>query len=254
LSGIELKLDQMGDEAEAKVLLGEARQTSEALGEAKAELSQVGLERAACAGEIEKLEELLEGLGSDLEARSTQDDPLSRARRALRAAKEYLGRLRNAKTELLSTSVRDAFNTLSRKGEVLSGLSLAPEDGAIDKLISNKGEEIVPTSLSEGEKQVLALSYLWGLLSCDGREFPIVIDTPFGRLDSAHRRLIVEEFLVKDLSQVVLLVTDEEANERFESVVNGYVARRYHLDHEDGISSIREIPISSSFKEAALVC
>jgi DNA sulfur modification protein DndD len=50
--------------------------------------------------------------------------------------------------------------------------------------------------LSAGEKQLLAIAFLWGLARVSGRNLPIAIDTPLGKLDSSH--------------QVILLSSDTE--------------------------------------------
>jgi DNA sulfur modification protein DndD len=249
LLSVEHQIDNMGDEADVKKILHEAKEVGERLGKTAELIEHRSIQQERLGTQLTKVSEALNQIEEEKRLENNGEDPLSRAILASKAAELYLDRLKKEKGASLETAVKKAFNRLSRKGEVLSKLSLDSNNGSLQQLISPSGHEIKLSSMSEGEKQVFALSYLWGLLACDAREFPIVIDTPFGRLDSTHRRKIVEEFLVKELSQVVLLVTDEEANERFEKVVDGYVARRYHLDHEGGVSSVREITVSSTFKE-----
>ena len=40
--------------------------------------------------------------------------------------------------------------------------------------------------LSEGEKQIFAISVLWGLARASAHPLPAIIDTPMARLDAAH--------------------------------------------------------------------
>jgi len=251
LSKATSRLENMGTEDQARAILKEASEVSAQLGERSTMMSLKSKECEKALYSLEKLEIEQDRLKEIEEQKQSQDDPYSKSIKAIKAAKDYLQYLQENKSSELERSVKDSFNNLSRKGEVVSEISLGEEDGSLKSLTSADGLKIAPQTLSEGEKQVFALSYLWGLLSCDGREFPVVIDTPFGRLDSVHRRLIVEKFLVKDLSQVVLLVTDSEADQKFEDAVRGHVSRRYHLDHQNGFSSIREIDVTSSFEQEA---
>ncbi len=65
--------------------------------------------------------------------------------------------------------------------------------------------------LSKGEKLVLALSFMAALRKITGFGFPLIIDTPFGRVSGEPRHNIADslpEFLKNN--QVILLVTDSE--------------------------------------------
>lgn len=44
---------------------------------------------------------------------------------------------------------------------------------------------MLKSQLSAGEKQIFAVSVLWGLALSSGYQMPVVIDTPMARLDSA---------------------------------------------------------------------
>jgi DNA sulfur modification protein DndD len=62
---------------------------------------------------------------------------------------------------------------------------------------------------------------------------PIIIDTPMGRLDSAHRNNLVERYFPKASHQVVLLSTDEEVDQRFFDKLNPEIGRSYLLDYSN---------------------
>jgi len=60
----------------------------------------------------------------------------------------------------------------------------------------------------------LAIAFLWGLARVSGRNLPIAIDTPLGRLDSSHRHNLVERYFPTASHQVILLSTDTEIGEK----------------------------------------
>ena len=76
----------------------------------------------------------------------------------------------------------------------------------------------VRDGLSAGEKLVLAMSFMAALRKITGFKFPLVIDTPFGRVSGEPRHNIARflpEFL-RD-TQVTLLVTDTEYQAQVQS-------------------------------------
>ena len=75
------------------------------------------------------------------------------------------------------------------------------------------GQLVPKHRLSAGEKQLLAIALLWGLGRASGRQLPIAIDTPLGRLDSSHRANLVERYFPEASHQVLLLSTDTEIAE-----------------------------------------
>jgi len=88
-------------------------------------------------------------------------------------------------------------------------------------------------SLSAGEKQLLATSLLWGLARASGRPVPTIIDTPLGRLDSSHRKHLIERYFPFASHQVLLLSTDEEIVDKYYKELEPYVARSYLLQHDE---------------------
>jgi DNA sulfur modification protein DndD len=91
--------------------------------------------------------------------------------------------------------------------------------------------------LSAGDKQIYAISMLWALGKTSGRPLPIVIDTPLARLDSDHRRLLVEHYFPLASHQVIILSTDTEVDQDYFEQLKPSVARAYHLDYDQTQSS-----------------
>lgn len=127
--------------------------------------------------------------------------------------------------------VLESFQALMRKPGFVTALEIDPDDLTL-RLIAADGHEISPDRLSAGERQLLAISLIWGLSRASGRALPTVIDTPLGRLDSAHRRHLVERYFPYASHQVVLLSTDEEIDRALARTLEPYIGQCYHLVHD----------------------
>lgn len=103
----------------------------------------------------------------------------------------------------------ESFQSLLRKTDLVSGLTIDPTDFTVTLFDRNK-QALPFDRLSAGERQLLATSMLWGLARASGRPVPTIIDTPLGRLDSSHRKHLVTRYFPSASHQVLLLSTDEE--------------------------------------------
>jgi DNA sulfur modification protein DndD len=83
------------------------------------------------------------------------------------------------------------------------------------KITDRNGHEIRKSALSAGEKEVFAVSLLWGLAQTSELKLPIIIDTPLSRLDSTHRDNIVNNYFPNAGEQVVILSTDTEIDTNY---------------------------------------
>lgn len=130
------------------------------------------------------------------------------AMKAQRAIHAYAKKLRIRKLESLQVEIINRFNSLCRKGALLDSAHINSETFNIT--LMRNGEQFKRSMLSAGEKQLFALSILWGLREVAGLPMPVIIDTPLGRLDSDHRLAMLRKFLPEVAHQVILLATDTE--------------------------------------------
>ena len=109
-------------------------------------------------------------------------------------------------------------------------------------LIDEHSQTIQQYELSAGEQQLYAIAMLWALRQVSGRPLPIMIDTPLGRLDSNHRRRLIERYFPHASHQVVMFSTDTEVDETFYEALQPVVSRAYHLDFDETerMTEIRE--------------
>lgn len=88
--------------------------------------------------------------------------------------------------------------------------------------------------LSKGERQIFILSLYWAIITVSGQEIPFIIDTPYARIDTNHRKEISEKFFPNISKQVVILSTDEEINEEYYEILKPYISKEYLLINDEG--------------------
>ncbi|NJK54451.1 MAG: DNA sulfur modification protein DndD [Pleurocapsa sp. SU_5_0] len=117
------------------------------------------------------------------------------------------------KLNKLETEVKDCFLYLLHKSNLINRVTIDSDRFKLE-LYDHQGQLFPKQRLSAGEKQLLAIAFLWGLARVSGRNLPIAIDTPLGRLDSSHRHNLVERYFPTASHQVILLSTDTEIAEK----------------------------------------
>ncbi|GIH97772.1 DNA sulfur modification protein DndD [Planobispora siamensis] len=132
----------------------------------------------------------------------------------------------------LEVAVLESFKRLMRKEGLVQDLRIDTEKFTLT-LIGADEDEINPARLSAGERQLLAVSLLWGLARVAGNRLPSVIDTPLGRLDSRHRQNLVQRYFPYASEQVLLLSTDKEIDDQLLQELIPAIARTYTLVHDD---------------------
>ncbi|MEU3077081.1 DNA sulfur modification protein DndD [Streptomyces laurentii] len=134
--------------------------------------------------------------------------------------------------ENVEVAVLRSFNTLMRKQGLVRDIQIDTDKFTL-VLTNSDGEAIDPGRLSAGERQLLAVSLLWGLAQVAVNRLPSIIDTPLGRLDSRHRQHLVDRYFPKAGRQVLLLSTDEEIDEHLFNRLKPHLAHTYTLVHDD---------------------
>jgi DNA sulfur modification protein DndD len=137
----------------------------------------------------------------------------------------------------LEVNVLESFQYLLRKPEFVRDLKIDPTTFGVT-LIAEDGRLVRKDKLSAGEKQILAISILWGLARSSSRALPVAIDTPLGRLDSVHRANLVEKYFPKAAHQVLLFSTDTEIDRPHLESLRPHITRAYHLQYQPETESV----------------
>jgi DNA sulfur modification protein DndD len=151
-------------------------------------------------------------------------------------AREVLASFRIAvaarKLQSLEVLIARNFKALLRKSDLVGQVSIDPTTFAL----TVRGEDGIPVPtdrLSAGERQLLAVAALWSLAQASGRELPVVIDTPLGRLDSIHRGLLVDNYFPRASHQVILLSTDEEVRGEYYERLQPFIGRQHLITYRE---------------------
>ncbi|MCY7366771.1 MAG: DNA sulfur modification protein DndD [Chamaesiphon sp.] len=159
-------------------------------------------------------------------------DSIAKVKATLEIFKE---KLTLKKINKLENEVTECFRYLLHKSELVQRVTIDSTTFTLS-LHDRAGKLLPKHRLSAGEKQLLAIALLWGLARVSGRQLPIAIDTPLGRLDSSHRTNLLERYFPAASEQVILLSTDTEIGES--EVANlraqGVITREYVLEHDPG--------------------
>jgi DNA sulfur modification protein DndD len=135
--------------------------------------------------------------------------------------------------------------------EVFSNISITPYTPRLNEkyeltLEDNTTGRASPVAASQGENQILSLSFIGAIvdkvrewsrskqssifMGPDSNVFPLVMDSPFGALDSVHRRQVARSLSVL-ANQVVVLVSKTQWREEVEKEMDELIGRMYVLSY-----------------------
>jgi DNA sulfur modification protein DndD len=154
---------------------------------------------------------------------------------------QFVVRLRKNKVHLLQEKTFEMYHLLSSRSGLIKDIII--DDKTYEIRISDRnGHEIKKSGLSAGEKEVFAVSLLWGLAQTSQLKLPIVIDTPLSRLDSTHRDNIVNNYFPNAGEQVIILSTDTEIDKNYYRTLKIFLngAGRLVFDQQRELTTFQE--------------
>lgn len=199
------------------------------------------------------------------EAEEEQGQALT-ARRRKQAAAEVREELETSFQELQSTVrewsdnlVKDTFSKIASKdlqAEITDDFKLKIRQGV--------GDEMIEVNKSTGERQIASLAFIGSLVSIarqryesdddspffTGGIYPVVMDSPFGALDTSHRRQVGR--LMPELAdQVIVFATDSQWEGPVAEEMSPHISRQYWLNFESG--SDADYPVTEIKREQTAV-
>lgn len=227
-------------------------QVSDQLTAAQQKLAKNQVESAMLAERLEKVRYQVENeeraiaamLEKSVSESAEQDDAARKIRFAAKVRdtmKQFRIRVLERKIKQIENLILESFQQLLRKKELVSAIRIDPETYRM-ALIALNGQELHTDRLSAGERQLLAISTLWGLARASGRPLPTIIDTPLGRLDSEHRTNLVKSYFPYASHQVIILSTDEEIGEKHLATLRPHITRTFELTHSKKTGTTEVVP------------
>jgi DNA sulfur modification protein DndD len=129
----------------------------------------------------------------------------------------------------------EMFHNINRKEDFIEKLEINPETFELS-IYARNDVKINYDLISAGEKQLLLLSIIWGIHKLTKKKQPFVLDSFLGRMDSEHRKTLLDKFVKNCGEQVIILATNEE----IKSIENLEYERAYVLTNNSKASSIKE--------------
>jgi DNA sulfur modification protein DndD len=182
---------------------------------------------------MEKNKKELENYSEKAIDRQNNEHLIQSVAKVQETLKLFRERLTLKKLNKLEREVTDCFRYLLHKSELVHRVAIDTDHFSLS-LYDPSGQRVPKHRLSAGEKQLLAIAFLWGLARVSGRNLPVAIDTPLGRLDSSHRNNLVERYFPAASHQVILLSTDTEIGQPEVEQLRQQdaIARQYLLQYD----------------------
>jgi DNA sulfur modification protein DndD len=245
LDVVKRKLATIPDPLALEELVAERNTLKTALMEKEVELKVVGDLVDSCSSRVEHQEQKVDTL-VDLAveedfAKSDAGRSAATIDRVIPVLAEFSRRVTRLNLARLETLIVESLGQLLHKKALLSRIKIALDTLRL-QLYDRDGRELRPEHISAGERQLLAVSMVWGLAKASNRPLPTIIDTPLGRLDSKHRVHLVERYFPSASHQVILLSTDEEVNEKYYQMLKPAVGRSFRLEFDEETQSTNVTP------------
>ena len=149
--------------------------------------------------------------------------------------------LRSTKINNLKEKTLDMFRRLASAAYQISDIRIDENSYEIS-IVDREGHIMRKSGLSAGQKEIFAISLLWGLAQASEVNLPIIIDTPLSRLDTVHRENIVNNYFPSAGNQVIILSTNTEITEDYYNLLKPYLAEAKLLKYDNitGVTSIHD--------------
>ena len=211
------------------------------------EIEKYNQEIGALKNEIVSFEGQIQQKNVELARHSSKNDQAAPSiRRATQAEKialmvdEIVKQAVPNQITAIANAMTEAHSFMAHKKGLVNRIEI--DEKCNVKLLNADGEDLRKYDLSAGEKQIFTQALIAAISSVSGYEFPMVVDTPLGRLDVEHRKGMLKH-LAQRKHQVILLSTDTEVVGEYLQAIMPHVQKKYLVEYESygdiGQSSVR---------------
>ena len=240
INSCERKLASIPDPESLEGITSRLQANEKVIKQAEIRVETLVQEHKRISNELER-KEIERDLAYEIEAQEkfadeTTNRILNNAKKVRHTVEKFDSAMMAKYIRLLESLILDSFQQLIRKNNFISKIEIEPNSYTLI-LYTPTNQKLPPENLSAGERQLLAVSILWGLSRASGRPLPAIIDTPLSRLDGKHRNNLVDNYFHQASHQVILLSTDEEINEKYHRNLKPAIGREYHITYDEGKQS-----------------
>jgi DNA sulfur modification protein DndD len=175
-----------------------------------------------------KLKQEVAILGGQIAEQPEVDETERRLQKSVAEALEVVGKsydaFRASMKQKVSEATSDLFRRLTTEKEY-SGVSIS--DDYLLKVVDHQGRSLV--QISAGANQILTMAFIGALANCSVDEAPMVMDTPFGRLDTGHRNAILEWVSTVNRQVILFVQSGEYDPERDSHLLGTKIGRDYSI-------------------------
>lgn len=193
----------------------------DALKDVNRALDAAELDRSRLGGEIRQISQRIAKFADDGSPERHERDVLDALGDALECT---IGSFRDEMRKEVEREASGIFKMLTTE-ETYTGLRI---DGRYYLEIVDELDRVIKRR-SAGADQIVTMSLIGALTRCAVREGPIVMDTPFGRLDRGHRDRILRWVPTLGTQVVMFVQSGEFDRERDLSILGGMIGREYRL-------------------------
>ena len=212
----------------------------------------------------QEAKDLWEKIGRTKESIRTQEDRIKRIEKEIDGLQQKEEQLKRKREQLANQDKLTA--TLNKQLKLAEGLKQAADElvewyiedcqekierhtSEIHRQVTNKPDEykgvevksdytlgiktvngdiLSPENISAGEKEALAFAFIAGLNLASGTAAPLMMDTPFGHLDTTHQKNIINS-LPTIRSQVIILATDRDLPQYLLQELRPHIAQIHRI-------------------------
>lgn len=244
---LQVKLDEIEnylsidiDEERLKEIFSEIHCLEQEIALHKADLVVLEQHRGSVNGEYIKAQaEFNRNITQLLEKMEADDDnrrDLKYSEMASRVLNEFAIRLQTKKVDILGETITSCYKKLANKKNLIDRITMDPVTLDL-RYLNSEGIEVEKTILSAGEKQLMVISILWALALCSKKKLPVIIDTPLSRLDSNHRKSLIQIYFPQASEQTIILSTDSEITGEYYELMKKDIGDEFTLNYSDETKS-----------------
>ena len=191
-------------------------------------------------GEADSLDRQIRKLGGATGTAAALEAQIDLLEKAERAFEAFLLRAAKARRTQIEEQANHFFKQITNKAVGYDSMFIS--DDFTFGINASDGTRPNMDQISEGEKQVVAFSFIMGLNRYTRSSAPLIIDTPMGRLDEDHRPNLASAIIALD-QQVFLFVTETDLAFGVEPILREAVEKDFAIVHDQATltSTISEV-------------